>query len=498
MRSAAALDRGPQPHAAGGRTRCVVLGAGIAGLVAGLDLARSGIDVTVVEAAPFAGGRTSSWRTASGLHADTGLHVFAEHYRTLFDVLRGIGAGDDLIWWDRHQYRRPDGSEVLFRLSQLPSPFHLLYPARAMSLSAAARLRLLRAASEVAFATQDDLCRLDHVSYRDWHQQHHLDDGFLFELAEYAADATTFLTPDRVSARAVLSWLKYMFRSTRSARVGTWRRPMAEALVGPLVRAIERHGGAVRTTTAVVRLDLEQRCDGIRRVIVRRSAAVGPCYRADGHVAVTGPEEAIPADAVISALPVQALRSILDPELVRLSGLAHALTLTTVPALSVVLGFDRRIARPFHGPLLASGSSIRNVVDLDELRGLASSGLVSDRTCLQVLVGRAAERLMLSDEAIVDLVLHDLQVLHPALSAARLVDHQVGRVDAAMFAATPGTHARRPECRTGVGNFFVAGDWTRHVLNASMEGAAHSGRLAARALLQEVGLFRPQRIGVAP
>ena len=486
MRSAAALDRAPDPRAAGA-THCVVLGAGIAGLVAGLDLARGGCDVTIVEAAPFAGGRTSSWRTPSGLHADTGLHVFAEHYRTLFEVLRSVGAGDGLIWWDRHQYRRPDGSGILFRMSPLPSPLHLLYPACSMSLSAGARLRLLRAASEVAFATQDDLCRLDRETYLDWHQRHRLDEGFLLELAEYAADATTFLTPERVSARAVLSWLKYMFHSARSARVGTWRRPISEALVGPLVRAIERHGGTVRTTTAVVRL--EHGHGGIRRVIVRRSGAVGPCYRADGRVDVAGPEEEIPADAVISALPVQTLRSILDAELVRLSGLGPALTLTTVPALSVVLGFDRRIALPFRGPLLASGSSVRNVVDLGEIRGESS-----DRTCLQVLVGRAQERLRLSDGEIASLVLRDLQALHPPLAAARLVDHHVSRIDAAMFAATPDAHARRPDCRTGIGNFLVAGDWTRHVLNASMEGAAHSGRLAAKTLLQEVRL---QRSGAA-
>jgi protoporphyrinogen/coproporphyrinogen III oxidase len=42
--------------------RCVVVGGGIAGLVAGFDLARRGIDVTVLEATPHAGGKMGTTR----------------------------------------------------------------------------------------------------------------------------------------------------------------------------------------------------------------------------------------------------------------------------------------------------------------------------------------------------------------------------------------------------------------------------------------------------
>ncbi|MGH9347927.1 MAG: hydroxysqualene dehydroxylase [Vicinamibacterales bacterium] len=482
MTASAGLERAPAHPAApatDGRPECVVLGAGVAGLVAALDLARAGCRVTVVEAAPFPGGRTSSWRTSSGLHADTGFHVVASHYRTLFDVLRSIDAAGDLVWWDRHLFRRTGSPDLWFRLTQAPAPFHLLHPACAMSRVVGAPWRLLRAAWEAARATEDDLCRLDELSYLDWHTQHGLDRGFLLQLAEYAADATTFLPPERVSARAALSWMKYMFHSARSARVGSWRRPLAEALVGPLVRAIERHGGIVRTSTAVVRL--EHGAGGIRHAVVRRSRAAGPWCRAHGQPDVTGSEETLRSDAMISALPVQALRAVLDPALVRLTGLERALTLDTVPALSVVLGFDRYIAPGWDGALLVGGSVIRNVVDLGALWGRPSGP-----TCLQVLVGRATEHFARTDEEIVGLLLHDLRELHPATAAARLVDAHVARIEAAMFAATPGAHARRPVCRTGVENFFVAGDWTRHAFNASIEGAACSGRAAAQAVLRRV------------
>lgn len=463
--------------------RCIVLGAGIAGLVAALDLARGGCDVLVVEAAPFPGGRTSSWRTRSGLHADTGLHVFAEHYRTLFGVLESVGATDHLRWWDSHYYRKPPSADVLFRLSRLPTPLHLLYPARTMRMPLRTGVHLLRAAAEVAFATQESLSRLDDLSYLTWHRQHRLGDGLLLELADYAADSTTFLEPDRVSARALLSWLKYMFRSATSARVGTWSRPISEALVHPLVRAIETAGGTVRTSTAAVRIDYSG--GAVRGIAVRQSGAAGPCYREDGRVETGGPEDVLTADAVISALPVQALRRILDPELTRILGLGDAVTLPTVPALSVVLGFDRRIAC-VGGALLVGGRAVRNVIDLGSLHG------ESGGSCLQALVGRAASCIARSDDEIVDLVRHDLHALYPEVRHAKLADVHVARIEAAMFAARPGTHARRPGCRTTIDNFLLAGDWTRHELNASMEGAAYSGRRAARALLHT---RHPERAG---
>ena len=42
--------------------RCVVVGGGLAGLVAGYDLLRRGVDVQVVEAAPHPGGKMRTTR----------------------------------------------------------------------------------------------------------------------------------------------------------------------------------------------------------------------------------------------------------------------------------------------------------------------------------------------------------------------------------------------------------------------------------------------------
>jgi hydroxysqualene dehydroxylase len=56
---------------------------------------------------------------------------------------------------------------------------------------------------------------------------------------------------------------------------------------------------------------------------------------------------------------------------------------------------------------------------------------------------------------------------------------QIVRERRATFAATPGENAKRPAAATAWSNLFLAGDWTRTGLPATIEGAIRSGNRAA-------------------
>lgn len=61
--------------------RVVVIGAGIAGLVAGYELTRAGHEVQILEARARPGGRMHTWRDfSSGLYAEAGAAYIAEHH----------------------------------------------------------------------------------------------------------------------------------------------------------------------------------------------------------------------------------------------------------------------------------------------------------------------------------------------------------------------------------------------------------------------------------
>ena len=72
----------------------------------------------------------------------------------------------------------------------------------------------------------------------------------------------------------------------------------------------------------------------------------------------------------------------------------------------------------------------------------------------------------------------------PTASTRRCPRWQVVKEKRATFAATPAQDARRPAASTRWRNLFLAGDWTRTGLPATIEGALRSGETAAGLVLR--------------
>jgi uncharacterized protein with NAD-binding domain and iron-sulfur cluster len=76
--------------------RVAIVGAGLAGMAAAVDLVDAGHSVEIYEARPFVGGKVGSWVDKDGNHVEMGLHVFFGCYYNLFDLMRQVGAFDHL------------------------------------------------------------------------------------------------------------------------------------------------------------------------------------------------------------------------------------------------------------------------------------------------------------------------------------------------------------------------------------------------------------------
>eukprot|EP00966_Prymnesium_polylepis_P009134 210526-Prymnesium_polylepis.1 len=73
-----------------------IVGAGLAGMVAAMDLADAGHDVEMFELRPFVGGKVSSWKDKDDNHIEMGLHVFFGCYYNLFGIMKRTGSFDML------------------------------------------------------------------------------------------------------------------------------------------------------------------------------------------------------------------------------------------------------------------------------------------------------------------------------------------------------------------------------------------------------------------
>ena len=68
--------------------KIAIVGSGLAGLTAAVNLVDEGHEVEIYESRSFWGGKVGSWEDKDGNHIEMGLHVFFYNYANLFKLMK--------------------------------------------------------------------------------------------------------------------------------------------------------------------------------------------------------------------------------------------------------------------------------------------------------------------------------------------------------------------------------------------------------------------------
>ncbi len=439
----------------------LVVGGGVAGLVAGCTVAAAGGHrVDVLEAQDVAGGKAASWRDASGLLVEAGLHVCFPHYRHFLGEMTRLGAMSSVLW-DKPSlsYVAPGGHVAHLRFPRLPPPLNgAVAIARHRQLSALERMSALAGATEATLSTAAWRHRYESVSFTDWARRRGLSRGLRDKVLEPLVRGLTFLDSDRVSARAMLDYIHAVGRRTAHFRVGLFRDGSGPSIIEPLVADLRRHGGELHLAARV-------------RTPLLRDGRVRGVQMIDGSTRS--------ADAVILAVPAHALQELLPCQLGEHPVLQRAMRLRCVPVASVIVQFDRRVGGPA-GVRLSAGCVFNTWIDqTDVLRELAGSR----RSVLQFVVAPLDDESLLDDGELASRVIADVRRLLPSACEARVERTCVTRTPLSFHAVVPGAEALRPGVEPGVPGLFLAGDYVRTGSNPNLESATCAGLAAARCAL---------------
>jgi 15-cis-phytoene desaturase len=112
-----------------------------------------------------------------------------------------------------------------------------------------------------------------------------------------------------------------------------------------------------------------------------------------------------------------------------------------------------------------------------------------DKSMLELILAPAQDWISKSDEEIIAVTMAELEKLFPSHltgeNPAKLLKYHVVKTPRSVYKAIPGCQACRPDQRTPIKNFYLAGDYTMQQYLGSMEGAVLSGKLTAQKINQD-------------
>jgi squalene-associated FAD-dependent desaturase len=436
--------------------RVAVVGGGLAGITAALELADAGCAVVLFEARPKLGGLTHSFER-HGRWIDNGQHVFLRCCTSYLRLLDRLGVRDQVQLQRRLDVLVRSGRHSgvgRIRRNGMPAPLHL-GPALASYrwLSVAERVAAMRAALAIARVDRTTAAA-DALSFGEWLAAHGQSPRAVEALWELIGIATLNARADHASLAVAATVFQ----------LGLLERSDAADIGWSLVPLQQLHGdAAARVLTAA-------------GVAVRLRARIRALEKGDGAWAIEGEEY----DDVVLAVPPAEAAGLLPEGAVELpAGWAEALGSSPIVNAHVI--FDRTVLdEPF---VAGVDSPLQWVFD----RTVQSGG---DRDEQYVAVSlSAADELI--DASVADLrgvLVPALRQLLPAAADARVKEFFVTRERHATFRAAPGSGRLRPGATTARAGLHLAGAWTATGWPATMEGAVRSGEAAAASVLQTSAL----------
>lgn len=451
----------------------LVLGGGIAGIAAALELLESGRSVTLVEARKFLGGRAFSFTdSATGLSLDNGQHIFLGCCHQFVDLLERLGVRRK--WFLQQRLRIPvrdrAGRTGLLAASRLPSPLHLLpsflaYP----HLGTRDKLSVLKGMSRARLTDRTDP-RLEDITFYQWLRETGQPERAIDNLWNLVVEpALNDNVRDVSAAMGLMIVQDGMLAGAASANVGYASEGLLASLGEPARRLLDERG---------VRLVLG---DPVRRVAIK-SAEGG--RDTSGHVTAVELASGLQLSArcIVSALPFSALARILPGKVKRLKVFQDIGDLQWSPILNLHVLYDRPVMRePFCAFV---DSPLQWVFNRDSISGIGSP---NGSQLLTVSVSAAWGDIDLSSEELAGKFIEEMAAVFPEARAARALEVRVVKQREATFRCLPGANRLRPGPVTPISNLFLAGEWTNTGWPSTMESAARSGYSAARAVIQDSG-----------
>ncbi|HVA67502.1 MAG TPA: hydroxysqualene dehydroxylase HpnE [Elusimicrobiota bacterium] len=441
----------------------LILGGGFAGLSCAAALAEAGAKVLVAEKKSHLGGRAFSFRDPGTEDVlDNGQHLFLGCYRETRRFLARVGAAGNLTLFPKVRVAfasAPGRKDVLSCPGFLPAPWHLkagILKFSGLSFSDKAGLSKLDAYMRRHLADATAPAELDRLTVRQWLTSLGQSPQAQARLWDPIALGALNDDPAVAGAPGFFQVLREAFyREAAAARPALSSVGLSDLYAVPGARFIESRGGGIKTL-----------------------AKISGLVEKDGRVcgARTESGETLLARAVVSTLPPWDLAGLALP-----ADLADGWRrFTASPIVGINLWLDRPVMgdEPFVGMI---GTDIEWAFNKSLI---LKDGAKPRGHYVSLVISGARKHLKRPPAELEAMAARDLAACFPEFGKAKILRARVVKEPLATLSPAPGTEALRPEPGLARPGLFLAGDWTRTGLPATIESAVVSGHRAAEEIMK--------------
>jgi 15-cis-phytoene desaturase len=456
--------------------RVAIAGAGLAGLSCAKYLVDKGHTPIVLERRDVLGGKIAAWKDEDGDWYETGLHIFFGAYPNMLQLFKELNIENRLQWKEHSMiFNQPEkpGTYSRFDFPDLPAPLNGVVAILGNNdmLTWEEKIRFGIGLVPAMIRGQKYVEEMDKYSWSEWMQKQNIPPRIEKEVFIAMSKALNFINPDEISATILLTALNRFLQEKNGSKMAFLDGSPTERLCEPLVDYIVARGGEVRLNAPLKEIVLAE--DGRVKGFLIRGL--------DG-----AEDEFFSADLYVSAMPVDPLKALVPQPWREMSYFQKLEGLEGVPVINLHLWFDRKLTDIDH--LLFSRSPLLSVYA--DMSNTCKEYSDPNRSMLELVLAPAQEWIGKSEAEIVAATMKELEKLFPqhflGENPAKLLKYRIVKTPRSVYKATPGRQACRPDQRTPISNFYLAGDFTMQEYLGSMEGAVLSGKLTARAIAQDV------------
>ena len=405
----------------------LVVGAGWAGLSAAVSLSAAGFKVTVLEAAPKAGGRA---RKISCLNEnlDNGQHLLMGAYQKTLTLLKKLNILESHLFHrmpfnyygiDRQNpQKKIQFNRSFFKMKGFSWQEYLQI---ARFLGIISRYRVER--------------KIIDESVYDFLIKNNQSLSLIKKLWEPLALAALSTPIENASIVLFLNALKTVFEKKRNSDWLIPKGDLSEILPNPAIDYLNKHQGAILTHQRVLKLMLEE----------------GRC------VGVVTPTKTFRAKNIVLATPPSVTHDLLK-------AINHPFpTFEYQPITTVYLQYKVPVSLPY--PMI----SLINA----KAQWLFDRSLTGQPNILSIVMSGDGPHRRLRADTLVEELLQEVKGIFPRLSSP--VDSRVICEKKGAFQADIGIREKRPGVETRIPGLWLAGDYTNTPYPATLEGAVYSG-----------------------